>query len=288
VQKATIYTNPSLTAILTAVDCYAGRELNWKVDTEEGAKLLAELRELRPMVQQLPSDLIQTIATPDANEYASFLANFGTEPELGEQREDRLYSASIIDVLATFKVPGTDDTVETDQGTFPAVRFDDCYQSVIRLVDADDEDSACIFIPHTHVEGVEMVMVMSDDLSQGLEYIRAAWANNPIDTDEYFEKVVVPMLDAKRKVEDDILSGAIADDFMLGRSLLKLHWRMNSEGVRAQVMAEMEVLCLSAPCDELLIFNRPFTLALVTPTGDVITAIYVGPGDWKNPENLDQ
>lgn len=238
---------------------------------------------------------LETLGGFEVSAINVFLRSKGFDIQLKQQDDPHaLYSASVMNVLVHWKIPGTESTVYVDKKQYPAVLLKEgCFRAFtlenwgfpLSIIQTDNGDTAFITVAEKPVEGEALVQV-ADKLMRGTPVRRGA---------KDYEKLLFPMVDLDRQEDLSWFEGmsfmgidrtSHATPFYIAQALNQNKLKINHLGARAESATAFGAT-RGISFNPTLVIDRPFLFWLTRrDLGHPYFCAYVTEEDWKNPGKL--
>lgn len=266
---------------LKAGDALLGPDREWKgVTTVQDDWLARHYRENASRVSQIPE--IASHATGVAAEHVAFLARHGWEAQIRECAPGAVLMASVLDVLVTWKHPGTKTQLTRAGATYDAAllkRGVDAFRTAdyddVARIETDSGDRVWLAVP----KGPPPRDTALTDVAGNLIAARKAQV--------HVEELQFPMIDFADTRENDWMIGlhTVRENGTpcgVERAVQQLTLKMNHLKARARAADEISARCLSIP--KRLVIDRPFLFILERPSlPQPFFAAYLTEECWRDP-----
>lgn len=278
-----------IVAAIKGVEKILGPNLAWRAANDTQQRFLAEqYDQCVSEVEQL--EFIETLASLEADEINSFLAERGFSIKLEPFKEHEFGVASVLDIGVEWKIKGIKSPIEYLKKEYPGVVMDEGYG--VRLHPNHPNPIARIETKSSDLVNLTIL----DKAPEGLELAALAESLEKDATDVYngYECLRFPMVDMNHQTDISWLlemkTSALGEDWAISQALQQTKLRINEKGARAQSAVAVGVIMITSvrqPKPDLLI-DKPFLCWFTRPGVRKPTFVaYVTPEDWKEPADLE-
>lgn len=289
----TVVTYPIAGAVVAA-DEFLGPNRTWNPTNETQDRFLRSF--FIPCRDELPRiPELESMASRDHNALNQFLAKHGFNGSFEPFDPNKFGTASVLDVLVKWLMPGEETTLRTPEGKeYPAVLIEE-HNPSSRFHNAPDEDSSNPIIELKTGSGDRVFLYQVNTDLDGLNLVHYAMELTQGLTPSYanYADLTFPMVDLKDKPDIGWLMGMSTVDevntpWVVEGAKQQTIFKMNQFGARAKSAVEMVFAATAFVPRINVVIDQPFMVWIVRDGLNVpFFTGYITEEDWMNPGDLE-